>query len=211
MIETVTQLPIGFIVALSGVLIPGPMLAYIIMKTLSSDVRTGTFAALGHIIVELGILLLVMLGLSYLLREPLLQAGVCSVGGVLLLVLGLLNLTHVGRVNELPSNVGLKYHPVIGGVLFSTILNPSVFLWWATIGLAMLVEAYLVAALAGVVFWLAGHFLADLTWFSLVSYSVARGKWLIGTSGYKVILIICGCVLVGFGLFFIYKFVPLLV
>jgi len=64
-----------------------------------------------------------------------------------------------------------------------------------------------VAGLAGVLFWLAGHFLADLSWFSLVSYSVSRGRWLMGAKGYKILMIVCGCVLLGFGAYFIYKFV----
>jgi len=208
MIEAVAQFPIGFVVALSGVLLPGPLLAYVTMKTLSSDARTGTFAAVGHIVVELGILSLVALGLGYLIEERGFQAVVGVIGGVLLLAFGAFNLSRVGKTTEPKPSVGLKHHPILGGIFFSTIFNPSVVIWWATIGVAMLMEAYLTAALAGVLFWLAGHFLADLGWFSLVSYSVTKGKWLIGAKGYKVLLIICGCVLLGFGILFLYKFVP---
>lgn len=211
MIEAIAQFPIGFVIALSGALIPGPMLAYVTMKTLSSDARTGTFAAIGHIVVELGILLLVALGLGYLLKEQGFQAVVGVLGGILLLIFGAFNLSRIGKIKESRPSAELKHHPIIGGVLFSTILNPSVFLWWMTIGVVMLMEAYLVAALAGVGFWLAGHFLADLSWFSLVSHSVAKGKWLMGTRSYKAILVACGCILLGFGIFFIYKFAPLLV
>jgi len=210
MIEAVAQFPIGFVVALSGVLIPGPLLAYVTMKTLSGDARTGTFAAVGHIVVELGILSLVAAGLGYLIVERGFQAAVGTLGGILLLAFGAFNLLQVGKTKEPKLSVGLRHHPIVGGVLFSTILNPGVILWWATIGVSMLMEAYLVAALAGVLFWLAGHFLADLGWFSLVSYSVTKGKWLMGARGYKALLIMCGCVLLGFGIFFIYKFVPLL-
>jgi len=207
MIEALAHFPIGFVVALSGVLIPGPLLAYVTMRTLSGDARTGTFAAVGHIVVELGILSIVALGLGYLIQGRGLQAVVGGIGGVLLLAFGAFNLLQIRKTKEPQPGVGLKHHPVVGGVLFSTILNPSVILWWATIGVAMLMEAYLVAGLAGVLFWLAGHFLADLSWFSLVSYSVSRGKWLMGAKGYKILMIVCGCVLLGFGAYFIYKFV----
>ena len=210
MLDALVQFPIGFIVALSGVLLPGPLLAYVTMKTLSSDARTGTFAAIGHVIVELGILSLVALGLGYLIERQGFQTVVGIVGGVLLLAFGAFNLSRVGKTKEAKSSIGLKHHPIIGGVLFSTIFNPSVVIWWATIGVAMLMEAYLTAALVGVVFWLAGHFLADLSWFSFVSYSVAKGKFLIGAKGYKALLILCGCVLLVFGALFLYKFVPLL-
>jgi len=210
MIEALAQFPIGFVVALSGVLIPGPLLAYVTMRTLSGDARTGTFAAVGHIAVELGILSLVAAGLGYLIVERGFQAVVGALGGILLLVFGAFNLLKLRKTGEPKLSFGSRRHPIVGGVLFSTILNPGVVLWWATIGVAMLMEAYLAAALAGVLFWLAGHFLADLSWFSLVSYSVTKGKWLMGTKGYKALLIMCGCVLLGFGVFFIYKFVPLL-
>jgi threonine/homoserine/homoserine lactone efflux protein len=211
MMEAAAQFPIGFVVALSGVLIPGPLLAYVTMKTMSGDARTGTFAAVGHIFVELVILSLVAVGLGYLIEERGFQAVVGALGGILLLIFGAFNLQQVGKTVEPKLSAGLKHHPIVGGVLFSTILNPGVILWWATVGVATLMEAYLAAALAGVLFWLAGHFLADLSWFSLVSYSVRNGRWLMGTKGYKALLIACGCVLLGFGVFFIYKFVPLLV
>lgn len=99
-----------------------------------------------------------------------------------------------------------KYHPLLGGVMFSTILNPTVIIWWATIGVATLVEAFLTASLAGVIFWLLGHFLADLSWFSLVSLSVARGRRFLGTRGYRVLLLACGCVLLVLGAYFIVKY-----
>lgn len=206
MLEAVAQFPIGFVVALSGALIPGPMLAFIIMKTFSYGARTGPFAVAGHVLVELAILVLIALGLGFLLQSQPSQIVVGVVGGALLAALGLLNLLKVRAKVARPKVAGLKYHPLLGGVLFSTILNPTVPLWWATVGLVMLTEAVLVASLAGAVFWILGHFLADLTWFSFISYSVARGRQLIGTKGYKALLITCGCVLLIFGAYFIFKF-----
>ena len=110
-----------------------------------------------------------------MLGNEIFQTAVGLTGGILLLALGLLYFLRLKGARELqPKVVGIKHHPVFGGVLFSTVLNPSVLLWWATIGLATLMEAVLVAALAGAAFWLVGHFSADLGWFSLVSYLVAR-------------------------------------
>ncbi len=99
-----------------------------------------------------------------------------------------------------------KYHPLAGGVMFSTILNPTVILWWSTVGLATLMNAFLDAYLPGVVFWLLGHFLADLSWFSLVSLSVARGRRVLGTKGHHILLLVCSCVLLILGAYFIGKY-----
>ncbi len=206
MLEALAQFPIGFAVALSGALIPGPLLAYVIMKTFSYGARTGPFAVAGHILVELAILVLVALGLGFLLQSQPSQIIVGAVGGGLLAALGLLNLLKIRAKGVRPKVAGLTFHPLIGGVLFSTILNPTVPLWWATVGLVMLMEAVLVASLVGAAFWLLGHFLADLTWFSFVSYSMARGRLLLGSKGHKALLATCGCVLLIFGVYFIFKF-----
>jgi len=162
--------------------------------------------------VEFGILALIALGLGFVLESRLFQAVLGTFGGIVLLALSLVYIRKAGTfVESRQRMVGIRHHPVIGGVLFSTVFNPSVILWWATIGVATLMEAVLTAALAGVTFWLIGHFLADFGWFSLVSYSVACGKRVIGTRAYKGLLIACGCVLFFFGIYFMARYGPWLV
>lgn len=207
MIELVIQLWAGFAVALSGALIPGPLLAFVILKTPTHGRKTGTFAAAGHILVELGILSLIAIGFGVMLESKLFQTVVGLIGGALLLAMGLFYFARLRGAQELrPKLVGLEHHPFGGGILFSTLLNPSVILWWATIGQATLMEAVLIAALPGATFWLIGHFLADLSWFSLVSYSVAKGKRVMGTKAYRGLLIACGCVMLGFGAYFVARY-----
>ncbi len=209
MIEAISQLPIGFLIALSGALLPGPMLAFIIARTPSFGSRTGTLAAGGHILVEFGLLLLIALGLGIILENRFFQAGICVVGGVSLVALASITFIKLRETLGPPREI-TKYHPLWGGVLFSTIFNPAVILWWATIGTAMLMEAWLIASLAGVGFWLVGHFLADLAWFSLVSYSIWKGKTLLGTRGHKMLSITCGFILLIFGGYFIARFLSML-
>ncbi len=209
MLEAVVQLPIGFIVALSGALIPGPLLAFVIAKTPSSGPRTGTIAAGGHIMVEFGLLALIALGLGAILINQFFQSIVYVVGGISLIVLASLSFLELSATRG-PLRGVTRYPPLLGGVLFSTVFNPTVILWWATIGTVMLMEAWLVASLAGVAFWLLGHFLADLGWFSLVSYSITRRKALLGTGGHKALLVACGLVLLIFGVYFLTQFLPAL-
>jgi threonine/homoserine/homoserine lactone efflux protein len=209
MFEALLQFPIGFFIALSGALIPGPLLAYTVAKSSISGARTGPLAVSGHILVELAALSLLALGLGVVLQSQAFQVGIGVVGGVLLVVLGVLSISKLKRNSK--ETVITNYHPLVGGVMFSTILNPTVILWWATVGLATLMDASLIASLAGVVFWLLGHFLADLSWFSLVSFSVARGRKVLGTRGHRVLLIVCSCVLLILGAYFIGKYgLPLL-
>jgi threonine/homoserine/homoserine lactone efflux protein len=204
MFQTLVQLPIGFFIALSGALIPGPLLAYTVAKSSTYGARTGPLAVSGHILVELVVLSLLALGLGVALQSQAFQVGIGLVGGVLLVVLGVLSISKLKRNSG--GTVITKYHPLAGGVMFSTILNPTVILWWATVGLATLMEAFLIASLAGVVFWLLGHFLADFSWFSLVSFSVARGRRVLGTRGHHILLLVCSCVLLLLGAYFIAKY-----
>lgn len=210
MIQTLIQLPIGFIIGLSGSLIPGPLLAYTMAKAPAYGARTGPLAVAGHVLVELAILSLIALGLGVVLQASAFQLGFGLFGGMMLIVLGLDGISKL-RNNPTPKKmVATKHHPVLGGILYSTLLNPTVIFWWATIGVATIMEAYLVASLAGVILWLIGHFLSDLTWFSLVSLSVVKGKKVIGIRGYRVILFFCTLLLLILGIYFIFKYGQLL-
>lgn len=53
-----------------------------------------------------------------------------------------------------------------------------------------------------------GHFSADIGWFSTVSLSVDKGKDVIGGKFYKGLLITCGFVLCGTGIYFILEYLP---
>jgi threonine/homoserine/homoserine lactone efflux protein len=211
-LNEIYQLGIGFIVALSGVLIPGPLLVFVISKSFSQGAKTGPLATLGHAVVELGLVAALLLGLSLILKEPAIQGAVGIIGGGLLIVYGLLNVLKArsaqGNGNG-PST--FKYNTVVGSMLFSSILNPSVPLWWATIGLAMLMEAFLTTSVLGVALWLVGHLLADLSWYSLVSYLASVGRKFRQDLIYRVVIVACGLVLIFFGVTFILKYGPILI
>jgi threonine/homoserine/homoserine lactone efflux protein len=205
MLETIVQLGIGFVVALSGALIPGPMLAFVMAKSLSGK-WAGFFAAIGHMIVELCILALIAAGLGFVLASEGFRSFVGALGGILLIVFGAMAFSKLRAKAPRLDSAGLRYHPIVGGILFSTVLNPSVFVWWATVGFAMLMEAVLVASLAGAALWLVGHFAADIFWFSSVSYLVASGRWSREGKAQKYLLVTFGCILLVFGFYFLFKY-----
>jgi len=206
MMEALVQFPVGFTIALSGALIPGPLLAYVIVKTKQSGKFAGTFAAMGHMMVELFFLCLIGIGLGVVFSSVVLQAGLGIFGGAVLLLLGILAVRKLGAKKNAERVMAGGYHPVVGGILFSTVLNPSVPIWWVTVGFATLMEAYALASIAGVVIWLAGHFTADLVWFSGISFTVARGRKFMGTRGYRLLLFFCAIVLIAVGVYLLVKY-----
>lgn len=209
MYELLLQLSIGFTIALSGVVLPGPLLAYVSMKTLDSGPTTGTLAAIGHIMVELGILALAGFGLGALIMNPRFKHLIGSISGVLLLILSVSILRQSRNPQSSSEDItGGGHHPLLGGMLFSTIFNPTVAVWWMSLGLATLIGAINEAGLIGGAFWLIGHFSADLIWFSTVSFSVDRGRDIIGGPFYKGLLIACGAILIIFGVYFSIENIP---
>ena len=137
MLDYLAQFGVGFAIALSGVLLPGPLLAYVSIETLERGFKTGPLAALGHFTVEIAILILAVAGLISLLEHPAFATTIQITAGTLLILLGIyliLKLRKTDKPNLTPTKT--NYTPFIEGILFSSIFNPSVILWWITIGLA---------------------------------------------------------------------------
>jgi threonine/homoserine/homoserine lactone efflux protein len=90
---------------------------------------------------------------------------------------------------------------VVNCILVS-LSNPYWAIWWITIGLAYIMTAMEYGAM-GIVAFFFGHILADLLWFSLVSYGVTTGKKLLSEKLYQKIIEFCGLFLILFGVWFL--------
>lgn len=211
MIELLTQLVVGFTIALSGVLLPGPLMAFTTASSLDRGPAAGPLAALGHVSVELTLLVLAGIGLRALLQGDLFMTVTGTVGGILLGLFGISLISRLFRSRTASSSVSRDYHPFVGGMLFSSLLNPSVILWWMTVGLATFSHSFGEAGIAGAGFWLAGHFFADFGWYSGLSYSVNKGRDVIGGTFYKGLILVCGSAMVLFGVRFSVKYLPKLI
>ena len=192
-------------VAFSGVLIPGPFLIYILDKSPIRGYDTGPLAVLGHVTVEIPIIILIILGLHFILQSLPAIASLGILGGALLIFLGLKGSLSNGERSSSSSFSALSLHPYPAGIVFSTILNPSVAVWWATIGFALLLDAYLTASALGLVMWSLGHFTADFSWYTVVAYAAWSGRKIILRLRLKITRIF-NIVLVGFGVYFAVKY-----
>jgi threonine/homoserine/homoserine lactone efflux protein len=149
---------------------------------------------------------MIALGLGFVLSSRPFQAGFGVLGGIILIISGIVGISKLKQKSNQKNIIVTKYHPILGGVLFSTILNPTVILWWATVEVATIMEALVVASILGVALWLLGHFLSDFFWYSLISLSVAKGKKALGLGGYRALLIFCTTVLLVLGTYFTVKY-----
>ncbi|MFH1054995.1 MAG: LysE family transporter [Candidatus Altiarchaeota archaeon] len=166
-------LALGFIVGLSGAMIPGPLLVYTIAESLRKGARTGVLVVAGHAIVEFAIIAVLFVGVTALMTSELFVKSVSILGGAFMMytAYGLIK----ARWDLTGQNSAAKYGTITGGILF-TALNPSMPVWWATAGARLLVEGIRNAGLPGALLVLIGHWGADLGWYALVSASVAKGR-----------------------------------
>ncbi|MBN1557909.1 MAG: LysE family transporter [Lentisphaerae bacterium] len=193
----------AFMVALSGALMPGPLLAVTIDESARRGACAGPLLILGHAVLEGALVAGVAFGLASFLKNPAVISVIAFAGGAILLWMGA---DMIRAAPGLSLRAGTaprrRLHPVAAGVVVS-LSNPYWTIWWATIGMSYLVIS-LKLGLAGVLVFFAGHILADLAWYGLVSTGVARGRRLMTDRLYRGIIAVCGVVLLAFGLWFVH-------
>jgi threonine/homoserine/homoserine lactone efflux protein len=196
---------ISFMLALSGVLMPGPLLTITISESMRRGFITGPLLILGHGLLEVGLIVAVVNGLGTFLKKDLVMGTVAIIGSVILFWMGWGMMKKAKRTHfslKEQSIEGVKtLHPVLSGILVS-LSNPYWTIWWATIGLGYMMTA-MERGLMGLVAFFIGHISADLLWFSLVSYGVSTGRRVVSDKLYQRIIGACGFFLILFGVWFL--------
>jgi threonine/homoserine/homoserine lactone efflux protein len=187
-------------ISLSGVLAPGPMTA----ATLAAGVRfrhAGAIIALGHAVVEIPLLLIIIAGAGQLFQVKAVKLTIGVAGGVVLLVMGAQLLIAVGKAAD-NSTASDTRHPLLTGIIL-TGANPYFLIWWATVGLALATQAAELGLIAFVLFAII-HWLCDLVWLEALSLASYKGVELLGDRLQQSVQIVCGLMLLGFGVRFVY-------
>jgi threonine/homoserine/homoserine lactone efflux protein len=96
-----------------------------------------------------------------------------------------------------------KQNLILAGILFS-LANPYWLIWWASIGLGYIVYS-VQFGVAGVLFFFAGHILADLSWYAFISLGVAKGRRYFSDRVYRGLIGGCAVFLLLFAGYFLYS------
>jgi threonine/homoserine/homoserine lactone efflux protein len=209
----------SFLVALTGAMSPGPLLTYTIIQSVKTRKRgylMGLWIIMGHAILEMGIIILLLLGFSFILKNILVVRIIGLVGGLILVFFGASIIRDVYRGNiptgflnsstpedEETANYesqGLE-NPIVGGIMIS-MSNPYWWIWWATIGLAFMIQfdvsfRHWTKLLA---FFL-GHEAGDLAWYLIVSTLAFFGIRYLNKKAYYGILVFCAIFMILFGIY----------
>jgi threonine/homoserine/homoserine lactone efflux protein len=191
----------SLVIALSGAMMPGPMLTATISESSRRGIWTGPLLVAGHGILELALLVALMVGLAPLLLQDGVFAGIALAGSVILLWMA------YGIFRSLPS-LRLEWQAsgeqqgrlILYGVLTS-LANPYWYIWWATIGLGYIAQCRM-SGIPGIAVFFVGHILGDLAFYSLVSATVAKGSSFLNDRLYRRVLGACAVFLVGFAFYF---------
>jgi threonine/homoserine/homoserine lactone efflux protein len=193
----------SFVIALSGALMPGPLLTATISESSQRGFITGPLMIAGHAILELGLVIALLLGLAPFLQQTAVFIVTALAGSAILFWMAF------GMFRSLPSlhlsweaDQKRRNHPVASGILMS-VVNPYWIIWWATIGLGYILYSWQFGLL-GVAFFFAGHILADLGWYSLVAAMVAGGRHFLTDRLYRGLIAGCAVFLVVFAGYFAY-------
>ncbi|HEX9934933.1 MAG TPA: LysE family transporter [bacterium] len=194
----------SFIVGFSGAIMPGTLLAATVAESARRGAKAGPLLVLGHGLLETALVVLLLVGLAPLFRQQAFFFTISLAGGAVLLWLA------YGMFRSLPKLTlvmtgtgGSGRSPLLTGILMS-LANPYWILWWASIGLGYILNSRRYG-LAGVLFFFTGHLLADLTWYSAVSFSIGRGRRLFSDAAYRIIIGVCASALVSFAVYFLFK------
>jgi len=192
------------VVTASGALAPGPLFFTNITHGVKSGARGGLAFSVGHTIFELSLVLVLAFTVQMVVGEPWIKLVVGVVGGAALLVFGLLQIREAMTSKPAISSEsrGQSRNALLLGTLF-TALNPYFIIWWLTVGLTLIVNALELASLAGVVIMYVSHVWMDYAWLTGTAYLAKKGTSLVGSQGYRILMIIFGIILIFFGLYFL--------
>ena len=193
-------------ISLSGVMAPGAVTAAAIAQG-TRNRWAGLLMSIGHSIVEIPLIFFIMLGLGVLFQADWFKIVVGGLGGGFLIWMGIGMLRDIGAGDGAPAKM-VAGGPLVTGVVLS-ISNPYFLLWWATVGLNLTMEAKGLGWIAFLLFALV-HSLCDFVWLNILSLAAFHGTTVLGPRNQKIVLQICGVVLIAFGILFAYRAIELL-
>jgi threonine/homoserine/homoserine lactone efflux protein len=197
--DTLQYFLLAFALGLTGALVPGPTLVATVNASLTGGWTTGPQVTLGHMLSEAILFILILVGLATVALPY--TTAVAGIGGIALILFGALTIQGSRWATLNVPQGRIVTNPFMAGFLTS-VANPYFWFWWLTIGSAMVITGLEGGILLALVF-MAGHWSADLGWYTLVSTGISRGKTLLSDTMYRRIIAACGIFLVLFGVYYL--------
>jgi len=185
----------SFVLALSGALMPGPLMTVTVSESSRRGATTGPLMIFGHGLLELALVAALISGLAPILVRDDVFILISLTGGTVLVWMGISMLRTLPKLTlSCPESQVKSRNLVVMGIVLSAI-NPYWLIWWASIGLGYIMHS-LKYGMVGVTAFFLGHILADLAWYALISFGVAKGRHLFNDGVYRKLIGGCAVFLV---------------
>jgi threonine/homoserine/homoserine lactone efflux protein len=190
---------------------PGPLLALTIGQVSLRGWGAVPLIMLGHALLELVVIGLLILGLVQVLRRTTPRGIISTVGGLLLILMGLDMARRAGGMTlQGPGAAQALSWPalVLNGALIS-LANPTFAPWWATIGGSGMAQLGPRSVGEYLAFYL-GHELSDFAWYGVVGAVLVLGRGWLSPTVYGGLVLACGVAIVILGAWFLVTGVQIL-
>jgi len=202
MIQQLVIFGSSFVIALSGAMVPGPLLTVTISESARRGAMTGPLLIVGHGILELLLLIAIMMGLAPFLSRDSVFIATAIAGGCFLGWLSFSMFRDLPSLNIATNTTNSSERNLVFSGALMSLANPFWIVWWATIGIGYIVYAS-GFGVWGVFSFFTGHILADLAWYAFVSAAISKGRHVLNDNIYRWLIGICATLLMIFAAFFI--------
>lgn len=196
----------SFVVALSGALMPGPLLTVTVAEAARRGAVAGPLLIIGHALLEVALVVTLVAGVGALATTETVLVATGAIGSVVLVSLGVATLK--GAVARGGAGADAGEGRAGGGALslvgrgaLVSAANPYWIVWWLTVGAAFLARG-LAAGAVGVAAFFLGHVAADFAWYAFVAAGAHHGSARFGDRGLVAVQAVCGAALVLIGAWF---------
>lgn len=191
-------------ISASGVLAPGPLFFTNMLYATKQGARAGLKVACGHTIVELLLIVLLAIELFTFTAAAQYARMIGLVGGLGILGFALLQIASVIRKKGPRTGLTIAGNkdPVIAGIALSA-LNPFFLIWWFTVGLKLVADSATFGLSAGIAILFAFHIWMDYAWLAGTAYLASKGRSMLQSKYYPVLLMGLAAVLLYYGILFI--------
>ncbi len=197
----------SFLVGFTGAMMPGPLLVVGISETPRHGWLTGPVIVFGHGIVEALTVALLAFGLITVTGESWVARAIAIIGGLALIAMAVMMVVDILR-GKVSYNVGepprAASRLLVGKGATATLSNPYWWVWWGTVGLALVLESKAIGVVTGPVVFFVGHILSDLVWYTIVAVLIWSGRKLLFGWPLKTFLVLAAAFLIYLGGTFIY-------
>lgn len=196
----------SLLIGYSGALMPGSLLTYTLDRSIKSGAKAGLLISIGHALLELVLVVLLFLGIGRYLGTPLAQMIIGILGGIVLFFFGATMLMDIykNKINiNFKDSTEVKNSSIILSSALISASNPYFSVWWAAVGLGLLMNAYNLFGIIGVVLFYVGHITADFSWYLFIAALIGKTRHFINIKVYRIIIGVLGICLIGFGVGFL--------